>query len=714
MMRASCAKYYATITMLLTALPVAAATLSPLQAPPYIMSTASDQTTLPVPLIVPPGTADVCLRLGAVSWKQNNDKVLSDHFDVNDKLSVKTGVPTLLINIKNVHSLRPGEYQLIVVPCGKEDAFDPLRLTLTRPAVKFETVAGKVTVDRWVAFFDRDVATRTVPATIELRPAVDNKGEHLRALTLRLENLVSGQKNTGVWQTSSARDVAVGGHVDVALDAGTLPVGVTDGQLALDSPDLDNRYVIPLQYRTRLHWSWIIWMVALGIVAGVINRVVFKHRQALATARAPALEALIAYRQQLDTIPDTGFADAIRVPLENLVNAVNKDDDAKINEVTTITKDAVAAAVQKLNEEISSASKAIVDLRNGYDVQSALPVQLGDVRDEALKELQESELLLRGRDPTRAQALIEATKRRTDEGLTKSHAELKLIGDTFVEQLGLVAVMLMPAAQTMLSARLVEWRASLSALSGPYQSDAKTFLRGASEVELNAKALLTWCAEELAKGTAKISALVDGRAAAGSLKTELDGFCQAADQLISAARSLPSPILSGPLRAQWTTHVGRAIDAGNELLQKLASLRADHAPDLNQPGANWIALLEGVPPLNSQLSADTAAATPATLPAPAQLYPQGGAAKVLIPSFDAFKLGSLESAVATNKLALFRADLGMATLVAILLAWASFAYMEDKFIGTWAELLALFFWGFTADLSAEKLAERITPAKVGP
>ena len=713
-MRATWGKYHVTIIMLLTGLPVAAATLSPLQAPPYIMSTASGDTTLPVPLIVPGEKTGVCLQLGGVSWKQSNDKALSDHFIVDDKLSVETGVPTLLINIKNVHALKPGEYQLIVIPCAKENTFDPLRLTLTRPAVKLETVSGKVTVDRWVDFFDRDVATRTVPATIELRPAVDNKGEHLRALTQRLENLVSGQKNAGVWQTSAPRDVPVGGHVDVALDACELPVGTTTGQLTLDSPDLDNRYAVQLEYRTRLHWSWIIWMVALGIVAGMINRTVFKHRQALATARAPALEALIAYRHQLDTIPDTEFANSIREPLENLVNAVNKDDAAKIEEVTNSTKDAVGTAVQKLNEKITLVSQAIMDLRNEYDVQSALPGELGEVRDEALKELQEGELLLRGRDPTRARALIDATKRRTDEGLAKSHAALKLIGNEFAEQLGLVAVMLMPAAQTMLSTRLAEWSASLSALPGPYQTDAKTFLRGASEVELNAKALLTWCAEELAKGTAKISALIDGRAAAGSLKTELDGFGQAAEQLISAARSLPSPILSGPVLTQWAAHVERATDAGKKLLEKLASVRADHLPDLSQPVANWIALLESVPAFDAALGVAAAAATPASLPAPAQLYRQGGAAKVLIPSLDGFKLGTLEIAAATNKLALFRADLGMATLVAILLAWASFAYMEDKFIGTWAELLALFFWGFTADLSSEKLAERITPAKVGP
>lgn len=713
-MRATWGKYYATLTMLLTGLPVAAATLAPLQAPPYIMSTASNETTLPVPLIVPVGTPEVCLRLGGVSWRQNTDQALSDHFKVDDKLSVKTGVPTLLINISNVHALKPGEYQLIVVPCGKENAFDPLRLTLTRPAVKLETLAGKVTVDRWVDFLDRDVATRTVPHAIELRPAVDNKSEHLGALTKRLENLVSGQKNTGVWETSKPLDVNVGGHVKVALDAARLPVGLTEGQLTLDSPDLENRYVINVLYRTRLHWSWIIWMVVLGMAVGLLNRLVFKRRQALALARAPALEALNAYLLQLRTIPDTKFANSVRGPYENLVNAVNQDDQAKIAEATKATEAAVKAAVTELDNDITSLSTEVVNLRNSHDVRSDLPGDLGNVRDKALTALQKVELLLRGRDPTQARVLIQDTKGSTAAALAKSNAELRLIGDEFVEQMGLVAAMLLPAAQTMLSNQLTRWGASLSALPNPSQTDAKTFLQGASELELNAKLLLVWCAAELAKGAAEISALLEERAPVDSLKAEIGVFGQAADQVISAARSLPTPILSGPVLAQWSVYVDHAVGAGKGLLNKLASVRVDQKPYMGQPVGNWIALLTSIPPLNAKLNGGTVAATPAPLPQPAPPTWQDGNAKVLIPSHDGFNLDTPELAAAKNKLALFQAEFGTATLVAILLAWASFAYMEDKFIGTWAELLGLFFWGFTADLSSEKLAERITPAKAGP
>ena len=43
--------------------------------------------------------------------------------------------------------------------------------------------------------------------------------------------------------------------------------------------------------------------------------------------------------------------------------------------------------------------------------------------------------------------------------------------------------------------------------------------------------------------------------------------------------------------------------------------------------------------------------------------------------------------------------------VAIILAIASYAVFGERFVGTYAELAGLFFWGFTADLSVAKLTE---------
>jgi hypothetical protein len=84
------------------------------------------------------------------------------------------------------------------------------------------------------------------------------------------------------------------------------------------------------------------------------------------------------------------------------------------------------------------------------------------------------------------------------------------------------------------------------------------------------------------------------------------------------------------------------------------------------------------------------------------------------PQVGAFTQPAIAAAKLRNKSQLARAEGMQSLVVAFLLASTSFAFFEEKFIGTWGELLALFFWGFSADLSVDKLAEKVRGLGIAP
>lgn len=723
------------LAMLVAVLPgfAAAATLTLVYSAPYTMSATGGLAQMPLPVSVSSGTdpANVCVEKIGVQFPNMIDSAISDHFDVQKFLVTdKDRVPALRISVKDASTLVPGVYQLSLglYQCqgGKRGPnLDTFAVPLTRPGVKLEP-QGKVVIDRWLSTPWTDQAYRVTPEQIGFRPQADWKSSPLNALHVEPSPFTTGGigTNVGQWDVGSPVKAAAGDSFHITLKPKAFPIGTASGQITLRSNDLQEPLHFDVDVRTRLASGWIVFVVILGVLAGWLLRVVLQRKIDLATARRPALDQLQRYQSMLAGIPDVTFAEAVAAPLKDLLDAVDLGDAAAITTAESKAKEKVEAARVQLNTKLEAAAAAIDAFRNTFDVNARLPAKFAALRDDAISAAKHCAAMLSPPNPTAATSALGEKQRRVLEGLADARTTLKDQLAFLLEQLALLSPFLEDAERHRLEEKITAIQGSAAAIGAATDlAGAGSLLLGVAQLGRDLGALLEWSARALEFNAPLLGGLIEART-----DRNAPGTAQALD---AARADLQARMLAlaAQVRAQaqledifvaptWSDAAKVALAAGERALECLAKNRTElpetAASAFRQKIAdgNWHAALLGLDPANPRLGGEAPAVLADLVAGSADIAAANTA--LAAPQVGAFTQPAIAAAKLRNTWQLARAEGMMSIAVAALLGFTSFAVFEDKFIGTWGELLALFFWGFSADLSADKLAEKVAAIGVAP
>lgn len=698
-----------------------AGTLTLAYAPPYTMAATDDNADMPLPLTLGGGmvAAAVCVEKIGVQFPNVIDAGIAEHFNVLQSLVTdQNPVPALRIAVKKVATLLPGVYQLSLrlYDCsdgkrGKD--LESFSVPITRPGVKLEP-QSKITIDRWLTFPWADDAYRVRPAQLTFHPQEDTKTSRIQALKVEPSNFTTGgiSTNVGNWIVAGPVAAAAGESFNIALAPKAFPVGTASGQITLRSNDLQAPLRFDVDVRTRLGSPWIVAMVVLGVLAGWWLRTVLQRRINLATARQPALDKLRSFESELNGIPDTTFRKAVEAPVNALLAAINADDPQAINAALPKAINDVDTARTQLNLKLAEATTSINAFRSIFDINARLPAKFSAVRDDAMRAASHCATLLFPPNPTAAISELGETQRRVLEGLADAQTALKGELSVLLDELATLSPLLADAERNRLTDKINAVQVSAAAIVMAVDlTSASSLLTGTAQLGRDVRALLEWSGHALEFSAPKLDELIESRATDKALDTERADL---KSQILALAAQVRAQAQLDDIFVvpEWSPAASSALATGRALLRHLAMSRPDLAGDAgaeflkNIDDGNWHTALTKLMPKSQTLN--QGAAPPVLADLTAGSAGATGRAAVLHPiQVAAFTEPAIAAATDRNKSQLLRAEGMMSVVVAILLAWASFAYFEDKFIGTWSELLALFFWGFSADLSADKLAEKV-------
>lgn len=692
-------------------------------APPYTMSPRADKAVMPLPVTLAAGRdpRSLCVEKIGVRFKGMVDARFSEPFNVERSLGMNTQEgPVVTVTVKAMSTLAPGNYELRlrVIECGAgkpENILETHVVTITRPGITLAPT-GKIVIDRWLPYPWADTTEHVNPSSLRLRPQDPTTPVDLAGIQVEpsIFSLAENGANVGSWASTPPQKACTGPAFDIALRPTAFPIGLATGQLHVRGADLAAPLAIELSVRTRLLPRWIVITVVLGVIVGLLLRVYLQHRVDLARARQPALEKLHRYNYMLAQIPDAGFQDKVKPLLDKLLEAIDADDPKALTEAATAADSTVHTAREQLNTDLKAASEAIDRFRNTFDIRSPLPDALRAACTEALAAADDCAALLVPPNPTAAQKERDRREGNMVESLDGIHATLGNALERVLAPLGLLAPFLTEPARGRLIEKIQAVQASGQAIAAPTDlASASVMLAAAARLVREVRALLDWSAHVLESDAPELDKLIKTRIPGKALESERADLTRRWQAMVVAlhAHVQLDDTLAAPT---WESDARLLRAAGRGLLERLAATRSDLAGDAGISfreaidAGTWQRALERLKPADMSLGGPVlTTAAPALPPEPQPAVIVYGRHVSRPPGIDALSPLAIEQAAQRNRRQLVLSQALMSVLVALLLAWASFAFYENKFSGTWAELLGLFFLGFSADLSADKLASTV-------
>lgn len=703
-----------------------------LYSSPQVIPVLASDAEVTLPVAIPAGTAPSanCLQKAGVRPEGGSDTQLLERFEVKRALrELPDTAPSISLTVKDVATLAPGKYELMLYAfdCAARapaKGAEPLVIQLTRPAAKLEQ-PGKIVIERWLASPWSGTAYRQSPAAVTLNPANATSPLRIRALSAQPSVFTTGTNNAPVGRLTvqPPANVEPGAPVDVAFLPTEFPVGSATGHVTLRGRDLAEPLQMDVEIRSRLAPGWIIGIVICGIVLGWAVRVWLQRKIDLATARQPALAWLQSVRTEWDRVPDPEFRRISSGEIAAMEAALESTTPADAANALAKSAPVLDKARQDLNSRLATAARSIKDFVDSCDVLSPLPEPLTAIRSEALAAGAAATKLLAPPNPTAAVAALDTGRRRLLERLPGITQGLR---DTILE----LRAALAPLTRVMDESLANQFGARLATVDAIYaaldDNDPAKLLRDAARLVLATQTLLRWSADTLEKSAAAFDTLVRSRqprkeilaAERDELRAQLLAYAAAIRAQADGGHPVVTPCWN-PASKLW-------IEKGEALLDQVADARSGLSPEPEAIAAfrklvadgQWYAALKQLSP-----GWETQHTAPSAIPAATALPPEEAANEPAISFGNAhIAMAAPAAGVQTpphldaqrNATQRARAETAMSVIVAVILVWASFAFYEEKFIGTWGELLALFFWGFSADLSAQKLTEKIQASGMLP
>jgi len=506
--------------------------------------------------------------------------------------------------------------------------------------------------------------------------------------------------------------------------SGEFPLGTVKGMLDLQAPQLSTSAVVPFEVRTRRDHVLIILLILLGLVAGLLTRTVLSARIALG-------EQLV----KLDTLRDSLTADAAqqadRATIKKLHALVRSLDEAQKSTNPQQISDRLRDAETERREIMQALSSARTTIEARLQAHQkllaepldALPPTVCSVLEKAPKELPDIQSLIEKGDVTEAVLRLDDAERRMRHELW---AVLRTWHDALAMELQRLPdppIPLLARDQTVL-------RSSLSPLiqqAGPLiasidqQSPDTALLLGLAR-QLHAAVLRTtpWLAEALNQALISTRDVLrslglsedlplqalspirhelfdgDGLKLLKKLRAQAQSLGQSQAQALQ--RILALPLISDERRSELTDLRKREanLDALSRAMEFQQEDAARHSAEISVlRGPVRMAAAVAKTPLGAS---PAGVSMPVMLPTPTQV-PVGGIASPGI-------LAVPPPQEPTRKPSRFRLNLMkilQRTLSGLGITAVGYLLFQAQFVGTAHELITIFFWGFSADISVESL-----------
>lgn len=695
-----------------------------------LFSATDLKASVDLPLLLPPELAagDLTVKTLQVRHDKRVDASLAGHFNVSERLLPAAGdkVPRLHVEITAITSLRPGTYQLLLAFDHRCLPVNPMSVSLERPAAALQP-PGKLSLDLIVPIGFGWASATPVPASYPLRWVDDNPHSALRGV----------RANEGPFLGSGGRAAMGSLGVQVADTAASAPlvlrwaprgfeVGVATGKVELLSPDLKSPMSFDVEVRTRLRDYWIAVFVLGGIGLGFLVRVVLQGRIELLQARTDGAKVVADLAVRLADFHDPELLAATDPELRALARAVESGSAAEIQGLVASAPGKVQAAIDHYGSRQSANAAKLALLRRLPAGVGQLPAPMQQAVEALDKPLDEAAALAERGNAVQAKQKLEAAHAavvqvlrnewpRWQRQLLDMDAEVSQLHDLFDPSRD-VARGLDAVAGRFLAAEL-EQRDGVP--KEPDFDDLASLARALDEWRLvgtlRRGALRRW-AEYLSQDgerfAAELALRLDESAQLKELAAWLDAMAHADEALKRAAEGddpyAPVMLEAGPLL--------RATDA---LLRALVAARADLSDEQRDAVAQslrsseYFAALVEVPPL--PVGKTKARTSLGLLPAPTRRHgfaPQGGAGateertdpkKDAPPPTPVVDVDALKSIASRSAWQLAQAQGWRTGIVAGATLGAAYVFFVERFIGTPTELMGLFFWGLTADVSVAGL-----------
>jgi len=695
-------------------------------------SAAGPTTEVWIQVKVPPelDAAVVLPQVQGVLFDKRPDPESFPRFTVESKLAAsKDQQPSVVLKVKQLDKLLPGTYTVTFGFTGGAVAIEPLTLNIERRAAQFAP-ATKQVVD---VTFGLPFANDTVaPGSLWLNALSDRRSSAVRDATVSHDPFKKsdGSPATGQLMPSLPASAAGAGEaLRVAFAPKDFSVGAATGKVVVDSPDLKAPFSFEVEVRTKLSSFWLVVTVLVGIAVGFVLRVLLTHRLELSTAQDRATELLLKVNSEVERTPDETFRTAIFDDTESLKLAVALDKVADINAAVLTLETKLAAAIPALRvrlEQVRTEVKAAAELALSAGVLPAsMRSALSTLRDQAEQALEK----IQARDGDGAKRVLADSVRTLGGELqscgVKEHSLFVQSAARYTEFRPLMDERKVPGSR-------VDPLVDICKADGLFPPDsladiasAQTYLNtwlGAARKRQSGMNFLAGFIEQYAKELVVLAAARAGGSSA-ALVARGNEVLSSAQLVVVEVRSL---LAKEALLAIPEPDLPRVLSAYAELLLEVKKQRP------NAPAEVWTAYAQG---LNSKQYFQTLASLPEPtkeeleekqelsagresprLPFDAPSPPATAASPAASTTMPVLGLRYAKEIRLDTPQALraFRARTrrqiammsGTQTAgVAIVLAVASYAVFGERFIGTYAELAGLFFWGFTADLSVAKLTD---------
>ena len=686
--------------------------------PPFLMSAERADSVVPLLVTLSSEVAvkDVSLTLLEVRYDKVVDESLMKSFVVTASIDRGAGRgPAILIAVAKVSDIRPGEYQLLInakaasVPTKpREDV--ALAVTLERPGVEFEQ-PGKVSIDVLYPFPYRGEKTAVVSQSVRLVPTPASKFSRVTAIEPYAGPFkTAAGRPSGTVDLTSVMPVEAGRPLLVTVTPKDFPAGVSTGTIEIRGRDLKTPRSVDVEIRARQSSTWVLVLIASGLIVGYLLRVVLQHRVEVVKARAQSTVVLEDLHQEIERTPDQKFNDALQRAGVDLQRGLNDDDRTVIEGKAAKAREALTAARADLQRRIDETHTRLKTLVPIGANPANLPPEMADIVQHAGEVCARCADLLDRLNETEARSTLDVLDKTLAQRTPGAFAHWQTGMPWRFREMEAIKFLLRKPAADELSTALNDLGTKVTGVVVPQNADTLvTSLAAVRAVHAVAVARLVWLSEAVKAETDSIEKLFLDRGGGGPEVAEAQRLGGELVSMISAAAMLLDPakrIYEPPVRDGLIAVYEKLSDsvrktnqsAKQEELAAFDTARAEH---------RYRDALEALPRGGTVLKFGPSAAEEKQPvfqnPQPEETpVPRTGAVPTI-------RQGPIELLKAHTFGELAKLGLLQAVLVGILTTGLGYVLFAEDFAGTLKEFATVFMWGFTFDISVNKLIEIATP-----
>jgi hypothetical protein len=681
--------------------------------PPFIMPADSEAAAVPllVTLSASAGSKDVAVALLDVRYEKLVDDRLTNQFSVDPSIDRVAGRgPSILVKVANVGALRPGEYQLrIGVKHPKLGQQEPLAVTIERPGVELEQ-PGKLSVDVLYGFW---MSSKPTVSPQELRFTQTAASKFSRTSEVILYSTpfkMSGERpSQGMLDLHAKTPVAAGQPLIVSIVPRDFPAGTSGGSIEVRGVDLKAPRTVEIEVRARHSPGWVLVLIALGLLLGYLLRVLLQQRVELAKARAQSTDVADALEKALSRTQDKAFSDQVRAALADLRAAINGTDRAAIEQHATQANTVLTTAKNDLQGRLARTHERLRTFQAVGAPTANLPPEMTQLVRQTSEVCGRCAELLEKLDETRVRTALDALDRQISRDLVAVFARWQTALPSRLREMEQLRFAVQKASIDELVTHLKDLNQRVAQVAIPKDIAALgQALDTVDEIQAFTSARLAWLSEALAQDVAEFKKLfIDRNGVADSILDDIQLTASGiSNQLAASSRLLDPgrPFYDAAERDGLRTALEKS--ANLVLVSQRTHLPKDDIAAVEDAikQQRYFDALGSLKSAGTRLGVsagtDTAAARPVF--ASPQEEKRDVPATEPVPTVPA-ELASTLKARTLRELA--RAELAQTLIAAILITGLGYVLFAEKFIGTLTDLATLFMWGFSLDVSINKLLE---------